>query len=100
MHYKNMKRPPVTPGELLSEEFLKPLGISQADFATHLGWTTTKLNQIIRGKRAITPESALALEDALGMSAEFWLNAQRACDLWQAFRNHTPKQRHPKIQAS
>ncbi len=90
-------QPPVTPGEILSEEFLKPLGITQAEFAQHLGWTTTKLNQIIRGKRAITPATALALEDALGMSADFWLNAQLKCDMWQALQKHKRLQRHPKV---
>lgn len=100
MFYKQMKHPPVTPGEILLEEFLKPLGITQQDFAAHLGWTTTKLNQIIRGKRAITPNTALMLEDALGMSADFWMNAQRACDLWLAYRTHEPAKRHPKSKAS
>lgn len=100
MHYKQMKHPPVSPGEILLEEFLKPLGITQLEFSGHLGWTTTRLNQIIRGKRAITPESALALEDALGMPADFWLNAQRACDLWEALKAHKPTPRHPKAKAS
>jgi len=88
-------RKPTTPGEILRYEFLDPLGLSQAVFALHLGWTTTKLNQILRGKRSVTPETALTLSDALGVSPEFWLNAQLACDLWEALQKHQAVKRLP-----
>lgn len=81
-------RQPITPGEILTEEFLLPLGLTQAKLAEHLGWTTTKVNQIAKNKRAITPETALALADAFGTTAHFWLNAQLACDLWSAKQAH------------
>jgi len=82
------KMKPVTPGEILSEEFLKPMNLTQEKFANHIGWTKTKVNQIVRGKRAVTPASALVLADALGTTPEFWLNAQRACALWEAKAAH------------
>lgn len=82
--------PPVTAGEILAEEFLNPLGVSQRAFAKHINWSHAKLNEIIRGKRGLTPETALVLADALGTTPDFWLNAQRACDLWEARKKHHP----------
>lgn len=75
-------RPPTLPGEMLLEEFIKPMNFTQKAFASHLGWTYAKLNEIVHGKRGITPESALDLADALNMEPEFWLNLQRDWDLW------------------
>ena len=73
-------RPPTHPGEMLQEEFLKPLGISQAALARHLGWPYARLNEIINGKRGVTAASALDLGDALQTGPEFWLNLQRNWD--------------------
>lgn len=69
---------------MLLEEFLKPMRISQSAFATRLGVSFPRLNEIIRGKRGVTPDTALRLERVLGMSAEFWLNLQLHWDLWHA----------------
>lgn len=77
-------RKPVHPGEVLMEEFLLPLCVSQTQFAKHLGWTYAKLNEIIHEKRGITPETALDLSMALGTSPMFWLNLQLNYDLWKA----------------
>ncbi|MBS0645831.1 MAG: HigA family addiction module antidote protein [Verrucomicrobia bacterium] len=77
-------RKPTHPGEILLEEFLRPLGISQAQFARHLDWTYAKLNEIIREKRGITPDTALDLSMALGTTPMFWLNLQLHYDLWEA----------------
>jgi antitoxin HigA-1 len=71
---------------MLLEEFLRPLGISQSAFAVRLGISFPRLNEIIRGKRAVTPDTALRLEHVLGMSAEFWLGLQLDWDLWHAMR--------------
>jgi len=79
-------RPPTHPGEMLLEEFLKPLGITQSEFATRLGVSFPRLNEIIRGKRAVTPDTALRLARVLGMSADFWLGLQLDWDLWHAMR--------------
>lgn len=81
------KRPPTHPGEMLAEEFLKPLGVSQSAFAERLGVSSPRLNEIIRGKRSITPETALRLAQVLGMSADFWLGLQQDWDLWHAARS-------------
>lgn len=81
-------RPPTHPGEMLLEEFLQPMGITQKSFAAHLGWSYARLNEIIHGKRGITAESALALADAFNMEAEFWLNLQRDWELWHAKAKH------------
>ncbi len=83
-------RPPTHPGEVVLEEFLKPLGLSQGQFAQHLGgsWTQPKISEIINKKRRITEVIALDFADALGTSAEFWLNLQNRYDLWYARQNH------------
>ena len=84
-------RAPTHPGEMLLEEFLKPAGLTQKAFAHHIGWTCAKLNEIIHGKRGITPETALDLGDVFGMEADFWMNLQKDHDLYKA------KQKHKKI---
>ncbi|SRR5581483_9308582 len=83
-------RKPTHPGEILWEDFLKPLGITQTQFAEYLGgsWTQPKLSAIIRGTRSITEEIALDLADALGTSPEFWIHLQANCDLWEAKQRH------------
>ena len=79
-------RKPIHPGEILWEEFLVPLEISQSEFVRHLGgtWTQPKLSAIIRGRRAVTEAVALDLSDALGTSPEFWINMQVGINLWEA----------------
>lgn len=77
-------RPPTHPGEMLVEEFLKPLGISQRQAAARLGISYVRLNEIVKGKRGVTPDTALRLERLLGMEAQFWLNLQLGWDLWHA----------------
>ena len=80
-------RPPTHPGEMLLEEFLKPLGISQSEFSVRLGVSFARLNEIVRGKRAVTPDTALRLARLLGISADFWLGLQLDWDLWHAMRS-------------
>ncbi len=80
-------QPPTHPGEMLLEEFLKPLGLSQSSFAVRLGVSFPRLNEIIRGKRAVTPDTALRLARVTGMSADFWLGLQQDWDLWHAMRS-------------
>ena len=82
-------RPPTHPGQMLLEEFLKPLGISQSAFAIRLGVSFPRLNEIIRAKRGVTPDTALRLARVLGMSPDFWLGLQQDWDLWHAL--HTPQ---------
>lgn len=80
-------RPPTAPGEMLLEEFLKPLGISRSAFAIRLGVSFPRVNEIVRGKRAVTPDTALRLAQVTGMSADFWLGLQSDWDLWHALRS-------------
>lgn len=75
-------QPPTHPGEMLLEEFLKPLGMSQSAFAQRLGISYPRLNEIVRGKRGVTPDTALRLARVTGMSADFWLGLQQDWDLW------------------
>ena len=79
-------QPPTHPGEMLLHEFLIPLGISQSAFAVRLGISFPRLNEIVRGKRAVTPDTALRLGRVLRMSADFWLGLQQDWDLWHAMR--------------
>jgi addiction module HigA family antidote len=69
------------PGEILLEEFLVPLGLSQVAFADHIGVPTQRINEIVRGKRGITPETAWLFAQAFGTTPEFWTNLQSAFDL-------------------
>ena len=74
-------RIPTHPGEVLLEEFLLPLEMSQVAFADHIGVPVQRINEIVRGKRGVTPESAWLFAQALETSPEFWLNLQRNYDL-------------------
>ena len=74
-------RIPAHPGEILLEEFLKPLEISQVAFARHVGVPLQRINEIVRGKRGITPDTARRLAQSLGTTPEFWMNLQSTYDL-------------------
>jgi addiction module HigA family antidote len=81
------RRPPTTPGEILREEFLVPLGMSQRTLAYHLGCDVKVVNRIVNGRTSVTAEMALKLGAAFRTSPEFWLNAQKAVDLHEAARH-------------
>jgi addiction module HigA family antidote len=74
-------RIPTHPGEILLEDFLKPLGISQVALADHLDIPVQRINELVRGKRGVTPETAWLLAGALGTTPEFWINLQANHDL-------------------
>lgn len=74
-------RIPTHPGEILREEFLVPLGQTRVVLAEHLGVRIQRINELVRGKRGVTPETAWLLAQALNTSPEFWLNLQSAYDL-------------------
>jgi len=75
---------PFHPGEILLEEFLEPAGMTQAALAEKLGWTTTRLNELIKGKRGISAAAALDLSEVLGTSPKLWMNLQATYDLDKA----------------
>lgn len=74
-------RTPTHPGVILSQEFLAPLGISQVAFAAHLGVPVQRINELVRGKRGITPATAWLLSQALNTTPELWINLQATYDL-------------------
>ena len=78
------------PGEILSEEFLIPLGLTQVALAGHIGAPVQRVNEIVRGKRGITPETAWLFSQAFGTSPEFWINLQTNYDLART----QPKEKH------
>lgn len=78
------KREPTSPGEILREEFLVPLGLTQKQLADHLGCDVKVINRIVNGRTSVTPEMALKLGAAFLTTPEFWLNAQKTVDLFQA----------------
>lgn len=85
-----MKRKPTSPGEILFEEFLKPLEISQRELADHLDCDYKVINRIVNERASVTPEMAVKFAAAFNMTPDFWLNAQMALDLWQ-LRTLKPK---------
>ncbi|MCE9634624.1 MAG: HigA family addiction module antidote protein [Planctomycetes bacterium] len=74
-------RVPTHPGEILLEEFLRPLAISQVDFARHLGVPVQRINEIVRGRRGVSAATAWLFSQALGTTPEFWLTLQANHDL-------------------
>jgi addiction module HigA family antidote len=75
------KLPPIHPGEILLEEFLKPMGISQYRLAKDISVPPRRINEIVHGKRAITPDTALRLSRYFGLSERFWMNLQARYNL-------------------
>jgi addiction module HigA family antidote len=84
MNKRTMTRRPTTPGEILSEEFLKPLGMTQKALADHIGQDVKVVNRIVNGRTSVTAEMALKLAASFRTSPEFWLNAQKAIELFEA----------------
>lgn len=89
-------RIPTHPGVILSQEYLAPLGISQVAFAAHLGIPVQRVNELVRGKRGVTPATAWLLSQALDTTPELWLNLQNAYDLARS----RPDQPVPRIAAA
>jgi addiction module HigA family antidote len=79
-----MQRRPTHPGEMLRADFLPDFGLTVAGLAEAAGVSRQSINELLRGRRAVSPEMALRLARLFGNTPEFWLNAQRAVDLWDA----------------
>lgn len=77
------KQPPVSVGEMLTEEFISPLGLTQGQLAEAMGVSRKTVNELCTNRRSITADTALMLATVFGNSAEFWLNLQRRNDLWK-----------------
>ena len=85
------KRKPATVGEILTEEFMQPLGLTQAALAEAMGVQRKHVNELCNDRRAVTAATALILARVFGNSADFWLNVQRRTDLWQTL--NSPEER-------
>jgi addiction module HigA family antidote len=83
------KRKPIAPGEMLVEEFLQPLGMTQTELAQRTGLPRKHVNELCRNRRAITADTALILSRVFGNTADFWLNTQRRTDIWEAMNTPT-----------
>ncbi len=97
-------RPPTHPGEMLLEEFLIPMGISQRELATAISVPYQRINEIVNGRRGVTPSTALRLSRFFGTTAGFWMTLQLRLDLYQAQRSErneleriTPRQSSPHV---
>ncbi|MBI4227951.1 MAG: HigA family addiction module antidote protein [Candidatus Omnitrophica bacterium] len=80
-------REPTHPGEILWQEFLKPMGLRQVTLAKRMGIPVQRVNTLIRGRRDMTAETAVLLSRALGTTPEFWMNLQSVRDLYEAERH-------------
>jgi addiction module HigA family antidote len=80
----NTKRKPVTVGEMLTQEFMEPMNITQIELAEKTGLPRKHINELCRNRRAVTADTALILGRVFSNSADFWLNTQRRTDLWEA----------------
>ena len=87
---------PTHPGEMLREDFMVDYGLTVASLAKALGTSRQTVNEVLRERRAITPAMALKLSKLFGNSPDFWLNAQRAVDLWEANRRYQEQIRRIK----
>ena len=85
------KRQPVSVGEMITEEFLDPIGITQGQLAKAMGVSRKTVNEICNGKRTVTVDTALILARVFDNTPDFWLNLQRRNDIWAAL--HTPKRK-------
>ena len=83
---KSMSRKPTSPGEILSEEFLVPMGLTQKELAEHIGCDIKVINRIINERTSVTAEMALKLSSTFKTTPDFWLNAQKAVDIYSASR--------------
>jgi antitoxin HigA-1 len=85
------KRKPATVGEILVEEFMQPIGLTQAALAEAMGVPRKHVNELCNNRRNVTAATALILARVFGNSPDFWLNVQRRSDLWEAL--HSPRER-------
>src|SRR5881409_1752288 len=93
---RQMKRRPTHPGEMLHEDFMPDYGLTVVGLADAAGVSRQSINELLRGRRAVSPEMALRLARLFGNSPEFWLNAQRAVDLWDAAKTLKAQVAHIK----
>lgn len=91
-------RSPTHPGQVFLEDFLEPLGMTQREAAGRLRISYPRMNEIINGRRSVTPDTALRLSRLTGTEPEFWLNLQQAVDLWEALHAESVQREIEKIE--
>ena len=87
-------RQPTHPGEILREDFLDPLGVTQKELANAIHVPFQRINEIVRGRRAVSPSTALRLARYFGTSAGFWINLQQRCDLYKTEQTENEELEH------
>src|SRR6266852_168378 len=87
------KRKPATVGEILTEEFMRPMELTQGALAKAMGVPRKHVNELCNARRAVTAPTALILARVFGNSADFWLNVQRRTDLWEAMNSPSERKR-------
>ncbi|MCI0571333.1 MAG: HigA family addiction module antitoxin [Myxococcaceae bacterium] len=92
-------RPPTAPGELLLEEFLEPMGLTQTELAARMGVPVQSVNLLIKGKREVTARTAVLLAEVLGTTPELWLHAQMQRNLWFALQERAEAAKSPRLRA-
>lgn len=92
------KRKPVSVGEILIEEFMKPLGLTQTALADAMGVQRKHVNELCKDRRSVTVPTALVLARVFGTSADFWLNVQRRTDVWKAMNSPSERARIERAQ--
>ena len=90
-HTRNKQARPIHPGEMLRGDFLPDYGLTVSGLARALGVSRQTMNELLRERRSLSPEMALRLSRLFGNSSEFWLNAQRSIDLWDAMQEIGPE---------
>ena len=91
------ERKPFTPGEILDEEFMQPAGLNQGTLAEKMAVPRRRINEIIRGRRAVTPDTAIRLSKIFNMTPEYWLNLQMKLDLWETIHDAKKQKEYEKL---
>lgn len=91
-------RPPTHPGEILLEEFLEPLEMSQSELARRIHVSYPRVHEIVHGKRGVTPDTACRLAKLFGTTPDFWLEGQKDWDLWHTLRSEETRQAVEEIE--
>ena len=88
-HMLPTKRPPTPPGTMLLHQFMEPWGLTQAELARRIGVSYPRVNELVNGKRSLTPDTALRLARLFGTTVEFWITCQMLWDLWHVIQSPT-----------
>ncbi len=94
------ERKPFSPGEILNEEFMPPAGLNQGTLAEKMAVPRRRINEIICGRRTVTPDTAIRLSKVFNVSPEYWLNLQMKLDLWETIHDAKKQKKYEKLGAA